>query len=191
MPCFPFQTSTDPAVLCTFSPLNETPDGEYDLGRTPCKRENSHSILIHRSLDWSGFTNSVWSEALARGKVRQERFTSSSMSTMVCASSLGRASESPESFVRRWTPDSTAMMWGISRGSIPISASSETCARQLSHSCSLELELTLMWLGSRHSYPRTGGRAVWAKSGRPSNAGYPSHIPPQRRCAARPWAFES
>ena len=54
-PCFPFQTSTDPVALCGFLPLNVTPDGWHDLGRTPCKRENSHRILVQRFLD-SGFT---------------------------------------------------------------------------------------------------------------------------------------
>jgi len=37
------------------SPLNVTPQGEHDLGRTSYKRENSHRILIHRFLD-SGLT---------------------------------------------------------------------------------------------------------------------------------------
>jgi len=154
---------------------------------TRCKREKLHRILIHRSFD-SGFANTAWSEALARGKVQQERFTSSSMSTTVCASSLERVLEP---FVRRRTPDSTAMMWGISRGSIPIPASSGSCARQLSHPYLLESGLTLGWLGSRHSYPRTSGRAVEIKSGRHSSGGYPSNIPLQRRYAEGSWAFES
>jgi len=54
-PCFPFQTSTDPVALYGSLPLNATPDGWHDLGRTPCERENSHRILVQRFLD-SGFT---------------------------------------------------------------------------------------------------------------------------------------
>ena len=72
-PCFPFQTCTDLTISRGSSSLNVTPDKKHDLGRTPCKRESLHRMLIHRPFD-SGFADTAWSGTLVRGGESSKRW---------------------------------------------------------------------------------------------------------------------